>query len=73
MRLDRRAKAVLSLFVSNEYVKTVQISDCLGITQRMARYLIIEWLKERWLLLADKSNKNRRYKLSEKFRKFIEQ
>lgn len=73
MKLDRRARAVLALFTDNEFISTAQISDCLSITQRMARYLMKRWIKEGWLLVADKSNKNRKYRLSEKYRKFIKQ
>jgi len=71
IRLDRRAKMVLALFVNNEYITTAQIAAILGITQRMTRYIIKEWLKEGWLLIADKSNKGRKYKLLQKYRKLI--
>lgn len=70
-RLDPRARAVLALFVRTEEVTGPQVATVLGLSERSARLLLAGWAKAGWLLVADPSNRRRRYALSARYRQVI--
>ena len=69
--LDRRARIVLGLFSESATVATRQAAGALGLSERQARDLLSRWAAEGWLVVADSSNKARRYGLSAEYRRFI--
>ena len=70
-RLDRRARTVLSLFTKQDQITNMDVARSLGLSDRMSRLLCQKWVKEGWILIADKSNRSRAYKLSAKYRQYI--
>ena len=70
-RLDARARVVLGLFAHAAQLKTPDVARVLGLSDRMARLLIKEWVQEGWLIVADSSNRGRAYALAEGYRQFI--
>ena len=70
-RLDRRARTVLSLFTKQDQITNSDVARSLGLSDRMSRVLCQKWVKEGWMLAANKSNRSRAYKLSEKYRQYI--
>lgn len=69
-RLDRRARAVLSLFTKEERITNADVARALGLSDRMSRLLCRQWVKAGWLLVANKSNRSRAYELSAKYRQY---
>ena len=70
-RLDRRARLALGLFTRQETVTNVQIAKALGLSPRTVRDLIVGWLDDGWLEVADAARKTRRYCLSAEYRRYI--
>jgi MarR-like DNA-binding transcriptional regulator SgrR of sgrS sRNA len=70
-RLDARARVVLGLFAHSTQIKTPEVAQALGLSDRMARLLIQEWVQEGWLIIANPSNRARAYALAEGYRQFI--
>jgi hypothetical protein len=70
-RLDRRARAVLALFATNEHITTAQVAEVLALSARSARLLLNGWVADGWLVVADASNRRRRYGLSAKYRQYV--
>lgn len=70
-QLDRRARMVLSLFARKDRLTVQDVSVLLGLSNRMVRLLMQEWVKDGWLVVADPSNRSRSYNLSAKYRKYI--
>ena len=70
-RLDHRARVVLALFAKKEQVTTADVSDVLGLSDRMARVLLGQWVGDGWLIVAQASRRKRAYALSAKYRQFI--
>ena len=69
--LDRRARAVLSLFARKDAITAQDASVALGLSSRMVRILLKKWTQDGWLVVADASNRGRSYVLSEIYRQFI--
>lgn len=69
--LDRRARAVLSLFSRKEKITTQDVTATLGLSSRMVRVLLKKWTQDGWLVVADASNRARSYVLSATYRQFI--
>lgn len=69
--LDHRARAVLSLFAKKNRITAQDIVGVLGLSSRMVRVLVKEWVKNGWLVIADASNKSRSYFLSVNYRKYV--
>ena len=67
-RLDHRARIVLGLFAKQETITATQVAETLGLSERMARNLMQEWVEQGWLLVADDSRRKRAYKLSALYR-----
>ena len=70
-RLDHRERVVLGLFASKETVTAPQVAAELGLSERMARNLLTDWVKDGWLEVADPSRRARSYSLSAKYRQYI--
>ncbi len=70
-RLDHRARVVLALFNRTDQITTGQVAVALGLSPRMARVLLHDWVEEGWLEVADPSNRNRAYGLSAIYRQYI--
>ena len=62
--MDPRARIVLALFTKKERIKTSDVAEALGLSDRMARVLISEWIEDGWLVVADPSKRGRSRKLS---------
>jgi Fic family protein len=71
-RLDRRARLVLALFLHQEHITSGEVAQTLGLSERMARVLLAEWLAAGWLTLADPSRKGRKYALVDDFRRYLD-
>jgi len=70
-RLDPRGRAVLSLFARTERITSADVARTLGLSQRMARNLLRNWVEEGWVEIADSSRRGRAYSLSAGYRQFI--
>jgi Fic family protein len=70
-RLDRRARLVLGLFAKADHVTTADVARALGLSDRMARNLLQEWVTDGWLLVSDPSKRGRRYSLSAVYRQYV--
>ena len=70
-RLDPRARAVLALFTKMERIRTSDVAEALGLSDRMARVLIRGWVSDGWLVVRDPSNRGRSYELSAIYRQYI--
>ncbi len=68
--LDHRARIVLGLFTNKEAINTSEIAVALGLSQRMARELVRNWVKDGWLIPKN-SFRNRQYILSAIYRHFV--
>jgi transposase len=67
-QLDHRARIVLALFARQETITATQVAETLGLSERMARNLMQEWVEQGWLIMADTSRRKRAYKLSAQYR-----
>jgi hypothetical protein len=70
-RLDHRARLALGLFTHQEEITTSQVASVLGLSERMARNLLQEWVADGWIVVADPSRRKRAYGLSAIHRQFI--
>jgi predicted ArsR family transcriptional regulator len=70
-RLDHRARVALGLFSKQDTITANQVAEALGLSERMARNLLQEWVVQGWLLVSDGSRRKRAYKLSATYRQSI--
>lgn len=70
-QLDPRGRAVLSTFARTERITSADVVRTLGLSQRMARNLLRDWVEDGWLEIADSSRRGRAYSLSVGYRQFI--
>ena len=70
-RLDHRARIILGLFGKKDRINAQDIALALGLSSRMVRVLAQKWVKEKFLIIADASNRSRTYALSAIYRQFI--
>ncbi len=70
-RLDPRARRILGLFADRERITSGDVAAELGLSDRMARVLLAEWVDDGWLVIADPSRKGRSYELSAAYRHFM--
>lgn len=70
-RLDHRARVVLGLFARKETITAPVVADELGLSERMARNLLLDWVKDGWLQVTNPSRRARAYSLSAKYRQYI--
>lgn len=69
--LDHRARRVLSLFTTQEYIRSQEVASLLGISVRQTRDLLTGWVANGWLEVADPSRRGRKYRLREEYRALI--
>lgn len=67
-RLDRRARLVLALFLHQEHITSAEVAQTLGLSARMSRVLLADWVAAGWLIVADPSRKGRQYALAHDLR-----
>ena len=70
-QLDHRARVVLSLFANKNKITTQDAAFALGLSTRMVRILLRKWTEDKWLVMADSSNRGRAYELSAIYRQYI--
>jgi len=70
-RLDPRARAVLGLFARQERITAREVAKELGLSDRMVRVLLQDWVREGLLTIAEPSRRTRAYGLSAVYRQFI--
>jgi len=70
-RLDRRARLVLGLFAKVDTITTTDVAQALGLSGRMVRNLLQEWVADGWLLVSNPSKRGRRYSLSAVYRQYV--
>jgi Fic family protein len=66
-RLDHRARTVLGLFARQKTITSGDVSHALGLSQRMSRVLLSQWVADGWLLVADSSKRARSYSLAPEY------
>lgn len=70
-RLDHRARIVLGLFANKETITASDVARELGLSERMARNLLVDWVKDGWLEVTKPSRRARAYGLSAKYRQYV--
>ena len=70
-KLDRRARIALALFARTERIASADVARALGLSERMARVLLAQWVKAGWLVVADPSRRKRAYALTAIYRQYI--
>jgi len=70
-KLDHRARIVLGLFASTNKITASQFARELGLSDRMARVLLKDWVNDGWLKIASASKRTRSYSLSAVYRQLI--
>jgi Fic family protein len=71
-RLDRRARLVLALFLHQEHITSGDVAQTLGLSARMARVLLAQWVASGWIVEIDPSRKGRKYGLAEGLRRALD-
>jgi Fic family protein len=69
--LDYRARRVLALFAEQDFIKSSDVANLLGISTRQARVLLSQWAAQDWLEIADPSKRGRKYQLRKDFKKLV--
>ena len=69
--LDRRARMVLGLFAQSEQITTAEAAQTLGLSDRMTRNLMQDWVSAGFLEVAEPSRRKRAYRLSAIYRQYI--
>ena len=69
--LDHRARRVLGLFGKQDFIKSSDVANLLGISTRQARLLLSQWVVQGWLEIVDPSKRGRKYRLGEQYRVFL--
>lgn len=69
-KLDHRARMVIALFSRQETITSSDVAQTLGVSDRMARVLIKEWVDAGWLVVADPSKRSRNYTLAAEYRQY---
>lgn len=70
-KLDHRARVVVALFASREVIRASDVALALGLSDRMARVLMQQWVNDGWLVVADLSRRGRSYLLAADYRRFV--
>ena len=70
-KLDQRARIVLGLFAKTEQITASDVAHALGLSERMVRLLLTEWVCGGWLVVANPSRRKRAYALSAIYRQSI--
>ena len=65
--LDYRARRVLGLFNTQEFIRSSDVASLLGISVRQSRELLTGWVAAGWLEVADPSKRGRKYRLAKEY------
>jgi Fic family protein len=68
---DPRSLRVIELFVAHQQITSRDVAQALGLSERMARVLLTQWVQEDWLEISEPSNRKRAYRLAVKYRQFV--
>jgi len=71
-RLDYRSKSVLALFSQQEQITSADVAAALGLSERMARVYLSEWVGRGWIVIVNPSRRSRRYALRDDLRDHID-
>lgn len=71
-RLDYRAKSVLALFSRQEEIASADVAVALGLSERMARVLLSEWVGQGWIVVSNPSRRSRKYALRTDIRNYVD-
>ncbi|MEK6221908.1 MAG: Fic family protein [Chloroflexota bacterium] len=71
--LDYRARRVLGLFSTQEFITSSDAANLLGISVRHTRDLISGWVKDGWIEIENPSKRGRKYRLAAGYQKLIGQ
>lgn len=66
-RLDPRQRKALELFRSSTTITSRDLEAVFGISQRMARVLLADWVADGFLVIVDPARKSRKYGLASSF------
>jgi len=66
--LDHRARRILGLFASQDFIQSSEVAGLLGISVRQTRTLLTRWVEDGWLEVVDPSRRGRKYRLVEEYR-----
>ena len=70
-KLDHRARVVIAFFSRQDIITAQDVAQELGLSDRMARVLLKNWVDEGWLVIANPSKRARNYTLSEDYRRLL--
>ena len=62
---------MLGLFARKETITAPEVAEVLGLSERMARNLLKDWVEDGWLQVSNPSRRARAYSLSAKYRQYI--
>ena len=68
---DQTEEILQALFSKAERITSTDVAQALGLSARMARVLLREWVNQGWLKMVNASNRARGYELSAIHWKFI--
>ena len=69
--LDPRARRVLGLFGRQEFIQSSDVARLVGLSARRSRELLSQWVRQGWLEVEDPSNRARKYRLAEAYRRLM--
>jgi Fic family protein len=69
--LDHRARVVLGIFAGKETITASEVAEELGLSERMARNLLKDWVEDGWLEVSNPSRRARSYGLKALYRQYI--
>jgi Fic family protein len=67
-QLDHRARLVPGLLAQSERIKTADVAHMLGLSERSARNVVSNWVKQGILEIDDPARRTRAYRLSAVYR-----
>ncbi|MFH1446875.1 MAG: Fic family protein [Chloroflexota bacterium] len=70
--LDYRARHVLALFAKQDFIKSSDVANLLGISTRHSRELLSQWVAQGWLEITDPSRRGRKYRLEQKYKGLVD-
>ncbi len=70
-KLDPRQRQILALFQEHEFITSQQVSALFGFKPRTGAALCEVWVEKGFLIIADPSNKGRKYCLSQEYQVLV--
>jgi predicted HTH transcriptional regulator len=70
-KLDPRQRKALDLFRQSDTIISRDIETLLGVSQRTARNLLNDWVRNDLLIVVDPARKSRKYGLADKYRRLL--